>query len=297
MSVLVVVLVAIALISMVSNRRALLEGGRTLPWGAGAVLDVAVPIQKGLSMPFEAIRNTWNNYVALMGVRGENEELREKLARLEEDNLQLREALVASGRLESIAEMRDHFEIPMLPAELVGSDISPWFRSVMLDRGQDDGVLAGMPVIGVHGLVGLVTVSSGRSSQTMLLLDRQSAVDGTVQRSRARGVVRGGGGSNLRFEFVARGGDVQVGDLVITSGLGGVYPKGLRVGEVTKVSDPGSRLLQTATLRPAVDYRQLEQVFVMMHRGPTMDLLYAHADSESDAVERGQPQVAAETDR
>ena len=283
MSLLVVLLVAIALISMVSNRRALLEGGRTLPWGAGFVLDVAVPIQKGLSMPFHAIGNTWNNYVALLGVRDENAQLRDKLARLEEDNVQLREALVASGRLESIAEMRDHYEIPMLPAELVGSDISPWFRSVMLDRGQGDGVLAGMPVIGVDGLVGLVTVASGRSSQTMLLLDRQSAVDGTVQRSRARGVVRGGGGSNLRFEFVARGGDVQVGDLVITSGLGGVYPKGLRVGEVTKVSDPGSRLLQTATLRPAVDYRQLEQVFVMLHRGPTMDLLYAQADPEADS--------------
>jgi rod shape-determining protein MreC len=285
MSLLVVVLVAIALISMVSNRRALLDGGRTLPWGASAVLDVAVPVQKALAYPFDAMRKTWDNYVAVLGVRGDNEELRRQVAQLEEDNLQLREALVASGRLESIAEMRDHFEIPMLPAELVGSDISPWFRSVMLDRGQGDGVLAGMPVISVHGLVGLVTVASGRSSQTMLLLDRQSAVDGTVQRSRARGMVRGGGGDDLRFEFVARGGDVQVGDLVITSGLGGVYPKGLRVGEVTKVSDPGSRLLQTATLQPAVDYRQLEQVFVMIHRGPTMDLLYAHANPEPDAAE------------
>jgi rod shape-determining protein MreC len=281
---LVIALVAVALVSMVSDRRALMAGGRELPWGAGTILDLAVPVQKLIAMPAGFVRDAWRHYVELVGVQQENERLRARLARLAEDNLQLREALVASGRLQQIAEMRDDFEIPMLPSELVGGDVSPWFRSVSFDRGLGDGVRSGMPVISEDGLVGLVTAVSQRASRTMLLLDRQSAVDGTVQRSRARGIVRGRGSDELEFEFVVRGGDVRVGDVVITSGLGGVYPKGLRIGQVTAVSDPGARLLQTATVAPAVDFGRLEQVFVMLRRGPTMELLY----------EAGEPGVTAD---
>jgi rod shape-determining protein MreC len=281
---LVIALVAVALVSMVSDRRALMAGGRELPWGAGTILDLAVPVQKLIAMPAGFVRDAWRHYVELVGVQEENERLRARLARLAEDNLQLREALVASGRLQQIAEMRDDFEIPMLPSELVGGDVSPWFRSVSFDRGLGDGVRSGMPVISEDGLVGLVTAVSQRASRTMLLLDRQSAVDGTVQRSRARGIVRGRGSDELEFEFVVRGGDVRVGDVVITSGLGGVYPKGLRIGQVTAVSDPGARLLQTATVAPAVDFGRLEQVFVMLRRGPTMELLY----------EAGEPGVTAD---
>ena len=138
-----------------------------------------------------------------------------------------------------------------------------------------------MPVISENGLVGLATTTSRGAARIMLLLDRQSAVDGVVQRSRARGIIRGGGTDSLAFEFVARGGDVQEGDVIITSGLGGVYPKGLRIGEVTAVSDPGAKLLQTASVEPSVDFGRLEQVFVMLRRGPTMELLH---DDDGDLV-------------
>ena len=267
-------LVGIALVNMVVDRRAFGEGGRELSWWSGIVLDAAVPVQKMIAVPFDLARGAWNEYLAVLDVRDENSGLRSRLATVEEENLQLREALVASGRLERIAEMRDDFDVPMLPAELVGSDVSPWFRSVLLDRGRSDGVRSGMPVISEQGLVGLVTATSRGAAKTMLLLDRQTAIDGTVQRSRARGIVRGSGDERLEFEFVARGGDVQVGDLVITSGLGGVYPKGLLIGRVSAVSEPGSKLLSTASLEPAVDFGRLEQAFVMLRRGPTMELLY-----------------------
>jgi rod shape-determining protein MreC len=216
------------------------------------------------------------------------------VARLSEENLQLREALVASGRLERIAEMREDFEVPMLPAELVGSDVSPWFRSVLLDRGRSDGVRSGMPVVSEEGLVGLVVATSRRASKAMLLLDPQSAVDGTIQRSRARGIVRGTGADEFEFEFVARGADVQVGDVLVTSGLDGVYPKGLRIGEVTSVADGGSTLLRTARVTPSVDFGRLEQSFVMLRRGPTMELLY---ESEGGDRETGDREAAAEPPR
>lgn len=290
LTLLVVALVGVATVSMVVDRRAFRDGERDLPSWAGPLLDAAVPIQKAVSWPIDSMRNAWSNYLALVGVRAENEQLRSEKAWLEEQNLQLREALVAGGRLERIAAMREAFEVPMLPTELVGRDVSPWFQSVLLDRGRADGVRSGMPVISDDGLVGLVVATSHTAAKTKLLLDRQTAIDGTVQRSRARGIVRGQGSDELQFEFVARGGDVQVGDLVITSGLGGVYPKGLLIGEVTRVSELGSKLLRTAVLSPAVDFGRLEQAFVMLRRGPVMELLYSIETGDEDRVAANEEQ-------
>lgn len=274
LALLVAILVAVATASMVVDQRALRGGGREMPVWAGPLLDAAVPVQKAMALPVDLLRGSWTDYMALVGVHEENEALRHELARLREENSQLREALVASERLAQIAAIRDEFEMPMLPAELVASDVSPWFRSVLIDRGRADGVRSGMPVVSEEGLVGLVTATSRSASKTMLLLDRQAAIDGTVQRSRSRGTVRGRGGEELEFEFVARQGDVLVGDVVITSGLDGVYPKGLRLGKVMAIEPSGSRLLRTAVLSPAVDFGRLEQAFVMLRRGPTMELLY-----------------------
>ncbi len=282
--------IGIALLNMVVDRRALGRGGHDLPWWSAAVLDVAVPVQKMVAVPLDFARDSWIDYVALVQVREENEGLRQKLARQEEENLQLREALVASGRLQRIAEMRDEFEIPMLPAELVGVDVSAWFRSALVDRGREDGVRSGMPVISDNGLVGLVTATANSASKIMLLIDRQAAIDGVVQRSRARGIVSGARHDGLSFEFTSREGDLEVGDLIITSGLGGVYPKGLRIGEVTEVLPSDAMMLQTAEVRPAVDFGRLEQIFVMLRRGQTMELLYATGEGDAaNGAERGTP--------
>jgi rod shape-determining protein MreC len=278
-------LIAIAVVSMVVDRRAVMSGSRELPAWAGAIMDVAAPVQKAVAMPFEAILDAWDRYVALVGAKRENEALHSEIARLGGENLQLREALVASGRLQRIAEMRERYEIPMLPAELVGVDTSPWFRSVLVDRGRTRGVRSGMPVISEQGLVGLVTATSRGSAKAMLVLDRQTAIDGVIQRSRSRGIVRGRGSDELGFEFVERGSDVQLKDVVITSGLGGVYPKGLHIGMITEISDPDARLLRTATIRPAVDFGRLEQVFVMLRRGPAMELLYSTSVGDEPSSE------------
>lgn len=281
------VLVGVALINMVVDRRARTEGGRELSWWSGLVLDVAVPVQKMVAFPFEVARGSWDEYVALVDVGRENAELQERIAELEETNLQLSEALKTSGRLDRIAEMREEFDVPMLPTQLVGLDASTWFRSVLLDRGRNHGVRSGMPLISEQGLVGLITATSRNAAKGMLLIDHQSAVGAVVQRSRSRGMVRGNG-AGLVFEFVGRDADIAKGDLLITSGLGGVFPKGLRVGVITEVEAEGAQLLREATVEPAVDFGRLEQVFVMLRRGPTMDLLYAtdtgdRADDAADA--------------
>ncbi len=278
-------LALLTIITMVTDRRGIRDDARDLPWWQAIVLEVTVPVQRVLLAPVDSARETWAGYIDLVGVRDQNARLSERIAELEEANLQFREALVASGNLQRIASMRDDFEIPMLPSEIVGLDVSPWFRSVLVDRGGEHGVRSGNPVITDQGVVGLVTATSSNAAKTMLLLDRQSAIDGIVQRSRARGIVRGRGTGELEFEFVVRGSDVREGDVVITSGMGGVYPKGLRIGVIREVADPGGRLLHTATLAPSVDFGRLEQVFVMLRRGPTMDLLFGAAgDAEPEVL-------------
>ena len=175
----------------------------------------------------------------------------------------------------------DESDTPMLPAEIVAVDVSSWFRAVLLGRGRAHGITAGMPVISEDGVVGLVTTTSLNAAKVKLLLDRQSAADGVVQRSRLRGIVRGAGsGERLAFEFVARGGDLELGDEILSSGLGGVYPKGLRIGKVVALPEPGPQLLARATLEPAVDFSKLEQVFVMLRRSATLELLYAADDGD-----------------
>jgi rod shape-determining protein MreC len=260
-------------------------------WAARALLEVAAPVQKAITKPVHVVRDTWQRYVALVDLQADNETLRAELARLEEENLQYREALVTSGQLRRIAEMRRDFEVPLLPTQVVGQDASPWFRSLLLDRGRSAEVRSGMPVMVDQGVVGLVSATSLHAARAMMILDRRSAVDAMIQRSRARGLVRGLGTGELEFEFMVRGDDVVAGDEVITSGVGGVYPKGLRIGTVTSVKAARSELLHTARVGPSVDFGRLEQVFVMLRRGPTMDLLFGGGDG--DLAEPAPAEVAA----
>ncbi len=268
-------LVAVSLVGLAADQRhprSYEDGDRG--WLTGALQEVATPLQKALEFPIELARDAWSNYVALLDLREENERLGARIAELEEANLQLREALIESGHLARIASMRSELATPMRPAQVVGQDVSPWFRSLLLDRGQRDRVRSGMPVVTDRGLVGLVTASTPNAARAMLLLDAQSAVDGIVQRSRARGIVKGRAPGQLVFEFYVRGDDVRVGDIVTTSGFGGVYPKGLRVGRVVEVETGEELLVHRARLRSAVDFGRLEQVFVLLWRSPRIDLLY-----------------------
>jgi rod shape-determining protein MreC len=273
---------------MVVDRRTVSEGGSDHSWLSGVLIEIAAPIQQVIKAPVDFLGETWTEYIALVDLRRDNEALRARVAALEEENLQFREALVASGNLERIVQMRENFEVPLLPSEVVGQDVFPWFRSILLDRGRSHDVLSGMPVVSDHGVVGLVTATSPHASRAMMLLDRQSAVDAIVQRSRARGIVRGRGTGELEFVFMVRGDDVQPGDVVITSGVGGVYPKGLRIGTITRVQTDEARLLHTGSVQPSVDFGRLEQVFIMLQRGPTMDLLYAGNGDEIGG--RGDPE-------
>ncbi len=273
-------LAVLASLSLLADQRSLRTGGRDLSWFSGALLEAAAPVQRVLTAPIRFFRNVHGRTLALLDVREENERLRSQVIALQEEALQLREALIASGSLAEVAALRSQLELPMLQAEVVGQSASPWFRSIVLDRGRSHGLRAGMPLLTERGVVGIVTITTPHAARGMLILDRQSAVDGLVQRSRSRGIVRGTGASELDLEFTGPAEDVQVGDLVITSGDGGVYPKGIRIGEVASVDREAPYLVRRAKLRPAASLERLERVFAVLWRSPTLELLSGDEASE-----------------
>ncbi len=268
------VLVIVTTFFMIGDQRAARGERADAPWPLSALLEAAAPVQRALRWPFARAREDWSRYVAVVDVGRDNAALRTRVVALEEENLQLREALVDGESLERVAAMRKEFEAELMPARVIGQDVSPYFRSLLLDRGRGDRVLSGMAVISDRGLVGLVTATTQSAARTMLLVDRRAAVDAIVLRSRALGIVRGAGTDSLEFSFLMRGADVKAGDALITSGVGGVYPKGLRIGTVKSVNAQPGALVHTAQLAPAVDFGQLENAFVMLARGPSMELLY-----------------------
>ncbi len=240
------------------------------PAGAGlvsrSVLRLAAPLERVVTSPVMFVRGLWRDYVHLVGVRSENEELRLIVARLEGENMGYREAIVASERFQRLLDFRDRHDSPTVPANVVAQDLSSWFRSIVIDRGTDAGIETGMPVINERGVVGVVAGTAPGASKVLLVVDLQSRIDAYVQRSRARGSVRGRTGYDCDFDYVLRGADVRPGDVLLTSGLGAVYPKGLVLGTVSEVERRPFGLFQRARVRPAVDFRGLEEVFVILER-------------------------------
>ena len=229
-------------------------------------MELTLPLQQMVTLPVREVRSLWGDYISLVHVREENEHLRTELARLKEENLQYREAIVASERFSRLAGFRAQHEVPMVPANVVAQDLSAWFQSVIIDRGSATGVRPGMPVITDSGVVGLVAGTTPRASKVLLITDPQSRVDAFVQRSRARGSVRGSTDHKAAFEHVLREEDIQVGDLLLTSGLGAIYPKGLIVGKVAALDRKPYGLFQEVEVEPSVDFRQLEEVFVILEQ-------------------------------
>ncbi|MEE2703038.1 MAG: rod shape-determining protein MreC [Myxococcota bacterium] len=255
------VLLSVSVISMTSER----EPAGTGPTSA-LVLELATPLQRLVTGPIDFVRGVWREYLALVGVRSENRELRGIIARLQTENLSYREALVASERFQRLADFRARHDAPMLPANVVAQDLSSWFRSVVIDRGTDAGIEAGMPVINEHGVVGRVAGVTKGASKVLLVVDMQSRIDAFVQRSRARGIVRGRTSRECAFDYVMRNDDVRPGDLLLTSGLDAIFPKGLVVGTVQTVEREPYGLFQRAAVQPVVDFRDLEEVFVILER-------------------------------
>ena len=233
-----------------------------LPLVAQVAFGLFADVQRVASAATRGVGGAWSRYADLRQVRTENLRLKSELGDLRVQ-LQQQQALAsrASG-LQSVLQLRDATALPTAAATIIGGSSSPEFRTVTIDRGRLDQVGPDMPVIAPAGVVGRVIRTAARASKVQLLIDRNAAAGVLIERSRAQGVAVGLGGDRLRMDFVAGSADVSAGDRVLTSGIDGIYPKGLVVGQVESVAREGGTL-GAIQIRPAVDFSRLEDVLVV----------------------------------
>jgi rod shape-determining protein MreC len=224
-------------------------------------------VQRGSSSGVSGFRNVWNHYISLRHVDAENASLRRELDEVK-IQFQERRALADRARgLQALLELRDRSNLQTTAAEIIASSPSPDFRTVTIDKGTLYGLQPDMAVIAPGGVVGRVVIPTARSAKVQLLSDRNAAVGALIERSRAQGVAMGGGDQRLRLEYVSETADVVVGDLVVTSGIDGIFPKGFTIGSVDVVEKSGPSY-KRITIRPAVDFSSLEEVLVVLTPTP-----------------------------
>lgn len=222
-------------------------------------------IQTATASAIGTVRGGWANYVDLRGVRAENEALRQQVADLEV-RLQEQRALAArSVGLQELLELRTSTPLPTISAEVIGGNPNPGMLTITIDRGTADGVQADMAVIAPRGIVGrIVAPVAARAARVQLIIDRAAALGALIERTRAGGIVVGTDGDPpLRMELVSNLSDVEVGNLVIASGVDGIYPRGFAIGTVES-SERGPGLHRLITVRPTVDFSGIEEVLVVL---------------------------------
>jgi len=231
---------------------------------------VFAEVQRGTSAIVAGVRAVWSGYVSLRQVRIENDALKQQLAAAQFD-LQEQRALADRSRgLEQLLDLRDRASLRTTAAEIIGAGATPDFRTLTIDKGERDGLRSDMAVIAPAGVVGRVVVPSGRAAKVQLLIDRNAAAGALIERSRAQGVAVGAGDELLRLEYVAEVSDVAVGDVVVTSGIDGIFPKGFIIGRVEAVEKSGGGYKEI-TVRPAVDFSRLEEVLVVVSPMPAAE--------------------------
>lgn len=226
----------------------------------GAVGEVQTLVAAGVGL----VASAWQRYVALWTVADENARLRARIGQLELDVQRQRAQALKAERLEALLGLQARVPLRTLAAEVIAGDATSWFRTVTINRGTADGLAADLAVVAPRGIVGrIIGRPAPHAARVQLLVDRNAAAAALVERSRTGGVVVGDDGVMLRMDFVSNLADVRAGDVVVTSGLDGIYPKGLVIGEVTAV-ERGPGLYLQVRVRPAVDFSAVEEVLVVL---------------------------------
>jgi rod shape-determining protein MreC len=230
------------------------------------VLTVSAPVMGVVSNINNKISSIWTDYILLVGVREENKKLKEIIKQKDAQLVESQEAVITNEQLKKLLDLKSSINAPSVSASVIGEESAPWYKTVVINRGAVDGLVEGMPVISTNGVVGQLLKVALNSSRVLLLTDRSSGIAGMIQRSRARGVLKGKEGGLCSMEFTMQGDDVQVGDIVTTSGIGRIFPKGIPIGEVTVVRKGEYGIFQTITIKPVVDVAHLEEVLVLLNK-------------------------------
>ncbi len=247
-------------------------GFSLLPRQAEILLQyVGRPVADVLAIPIAAMahvdqtfRDGWNHYIALQGVYDQNRRLHLQVQELQGQLNQLQERSLTSQRLAVLLDFQSQSEMETLVARVIGRSASNWYRGIILNKGEQDGVRAEMGLITPAGVVGQIVKVASATSIALLITDPNVAVTGFTQRTRDEGIIQGTSQGLVRMKYIPPLSSVQKGDAVVTSGLTGGFPRGLLIGKVLDVTEQEGDLFQTATISPIVDFGQLEEVLIIL---------------------------------
>lgn len=273
-------LLSVALLILGGNGNAFVIGLR------GVVQTLTMPARELGSIvasPFVGLSNIVTNLTTDQQTLSE---LREENERLRTRNVELEEAAQDTLRLQELLELKSAYNLQSQAARVISGSSDSWSRSVTIDKGESSGLTVNMPVASTNGVVGQIVDTGPVSSTVRLITDEASSVAAMVQASRAHGMLRGSVSGELYLDLVSTELDVSVGDVVVTSGLGGVFPKGLPLGIVTGVQTADGALYHTITVEPFTHPNSLEEVLVITSLTEEQTAT-AEDIAEADAQENG----------
>ncbi len=259
-------LFSLILVSVQSYQR-----GRAVrsPFSRGVSAAVTFP-ERAYASSRSGMVGSWKNYLYLVGIQKENLLLQKQIAFLEIENQRLQEQALENERLRSLLEFKQSLPYRSLPARIIGWDLSAYARTVTINVGFRDGVQKGQAVIGAKGLIGQIIDEPGRLSgpswaQVLLITDPTSRVSVVVERTRDRGILEGiGKEDNLLLKYLAPEARPIKGEVVVTSGLGGIFPQGIPVGKIERIEQNPFSSSPQGRVRPSADFAHLEELLVII---------------------------------
>lgn len=234
-----------------------------LYWFDKFALRITAPAQRGISWAIDASWNTIHNYLFLLDAKRNNIELAEINRKLMSEISAFREVALENERLHKLVKFSEALGGESITAQVIAQDVLPEWRTIRINKGRNSGIEKGMAVVTHEGIVGRIIRSDRNYSDILTLLDSSSNIAALVQRNRSRGVIEGYTENLLRLKHIRRTDDVRVGDIVVSSGIGGIFPKGLVVGSVINVKKKNYGITQTVEVYPSVDFSKLEEVMVL----------------------------------
>ena len=257
------IVIALLILIPLFNLSSTMKSPKDLKWYDRVILWVTAPIQKSISFSLDGMVSLASHYLVLVNVKKENEKLVKENQKLMEMIHQLRETAIENERLRQLLAFKQKYLPSGVSAEVTARDTTSEYQPIRINKGGDVGLKRRMPVMTPAGVVGQLVNVWEHYSDILLLTDHNHSIDVIVQRSRARGILKGGVKPYCELHYLARTDDVVVGDILVTSGIEGIFPKGIFVGTITKIEKEKFGMTQRVEALPTVDLSKLEEVFVL----------------------------------
>jgi rod shape-determining protein MreC len=227
------------------------------------VLETVAPAQKVLNASVKSVSDAWLRYLLLVGIEEENKNLKNKINELKAALILYQEGYLEAQRLRKLLDLKDDYSYYFVSARVIGKEQAALSKTILINKGAVHGLKNGMPVIAPPGLIGRLVDVSWHVSKVLLFIDENSNVGAIVQRTRTQGIISGAGHRGLILKYISKTQDVKEGDVIVSSGMGGVFPKGLLIGQVSHVDRQDASLFLKINVAPFVDFSKLEEILIL----------------------------------